>query len=284
MDMRNTNWKNLLITTVLIVLGLGWHMDVQAQRDKWRFFWNVGEEYNEDAVIHLGIHFNYYHSHYFFEKNPNWDNLSVPANGGQFTSINSKSGHGVGLGIPLDYKINNRLNLTLSPTFVVLQGTRGDVEGEIKGFRLAYGYEDGTEHIAMQNLESNFPAFDLPLHLKLRSDPKYFGNSPNPYKVYLLAGGKWTNTLSKNQYDLMSPGTVPHLPLIFKKQHFSAEVGLGIDFIFPYFKLSPEIRFSQSIGNLIDHKHPLAYPADNPYVGAINKLGLRSFQFSLIFE
>lgn len=281
-------WRTYLLIISFTILGMAFHHDAYAQRDKWRFFWNVDEEYNEEAAIHLGIHFNYYHSHYTFEKNQNWDNLSLtsPNPSGQFQSIVSRSGHGLGLGIPVDYRINDRFNLTFSPTFVVLQGSAGGAGMEIEGFRLGYVYGNGIEEEKLQHLQSNFPAFDLPLHFKVRSEPKYFGNSVHPYKMYLLAGGKWTRTLMKDQYDLLDNNNLKELPLVFKKQHYSAEVGLGMDFIFTYFKLSPEIRFSQSIGNLLDTKtYPhLSDPTINPYMGALRTLGLRSFQFSLIFE
>jgi len=57
----------------------------------------------------------------------------------------------------------------------------------------------------------------------------------------------------------------------------SYEVGLGFDIYFEFFKLSPEIKLSNSIGNVLVN-------GDNPYSTPINKLTLHTISFSLIFE
>ena len=76
----------------------------------------------------------------------------------------------------------------------------------------------------------------------------------------------------------MKPGTDPLQQLVRNKNGFgSYEVGLGCDIYFEYFKLSPEIKISNSFGNLL-------IPEDNPYATPINKLSLHTVTFSLIFE
>jgi hypothetical protein len=67
--------------------------------------------------------------------------------------------------------------------------------------------------------------------------------------------------------------------LLTNKSGFgSYEVGLGLDIYFEYFKMSPEIKWSQSFGNVLDKREL------NKFNTPIDKLLLRSIQFSLIFE
>jgi hypothetical protein len=66
--------------------------------------------------------------------------------------------------------------------------------------------------------------------------------------------------------------------LKLKPDFLSYEFGLGVDIYFEYFKMSTEIKWSQSIGNMLSKKDV------NAFNTPIDKLLLRSVQFSLIFE
>lgn len=151
---------------------------------------------------------------------------------------------------------------------------------------------------------SNFSTLEIPFHAKLRSDYKYFNSSSNSnlslYRLYLIGGGKLSRHLYVNKYyqnmknfDKIDP------PLVVKPLYYNMEFGLGLDLYFKYFKLSPEFRFSQSLGNLLDHTRSRKLDNDrkitdingniitgvpNPYMNALDRLGIRSFQFSIILE
>ena len=58
------------------------------------------------------------------------------------------------------------------------------------------------------------------------------------------------------------------------------EAGLGLDLYFEFFKLSPEIKFSQSRKSVLKDSDRL----ENPYTAPINKLFAKNIQFSLFFE
>ena len=58
------------------------------------------------------------------------------------------------------------------------------------------------------------------------------------------------------------------------------EAGVGFDLYFEFFKMSPEIKFAQSMKSALrDHDR-----LENPYTAPIDKLFIRNFQFSLYFE
>ena len=63
-----------------------------------------------------------------------------------------------------------------------------------------------------------------------------------------------------------------------KKSYLSYEAAFGMDLYFEYFKMSPEIKFSYTLNDILDRTEP------NPYNAPIDKLMLRHVTFSLFFE
>jgi hypothetical protein len=107
----------------------------------------------------------------------------------------------------------------------------------------------------------------LPVHLKFRSD------RINNFRVYMFAGGKI-------EYDLASNSTARKAENLVKvsKYDYGVEGGIGFNFYFPVFILSPEIKFSNGLGNI--HSRD----ANLKYSNTIDKLQSRMIVFSLIFE
>lgn len=274
----------------MIVLTLANVTEVQGQ------LWNrvkkhfaFAEEYDENIKFKIGIYLGGINSNYVFDKNEEWYNEGMPAGDipdiGIFSAINSIAGPGFSLGIPFDYRFTPHLNLSITPG--VLIGTQHKLRFEGVG-----GAEQSTNRFHQQS-GINFPVFELPMHLKIRSEKKYLGHNSNPYTLYLLGGTKYSNLLGVEGYYNTTRTTGPDFdpnkpdqPIIVKPDYFSYEFGLGLDMYFTYFKFSPEIRFSQSLGNLMDKNRtfPTAPGYQNPFMNAIDRLSLRSLQISLIFE
>jgi hypothetical protein len=107
----------------------------------------------------------------------------------------------------------------------------------------------------------------LPVHLKFRSDR--IGN----FRVYMFGGAKF-------EYDLASNSTARKAEDLVKlsKYDFGVEAGIGFNFYFPVFILSPEIKFSNGLMNT----H--ARDANLKFSNVIDKLNSRMLLFSLIFE
>ncbi len=107
----------------------------------------------------------------------------------------------------------------------------------------------------------------LPVHIKFRSD------RINNFRVYMFAGGKF-------EYDLASNSTARRAEDLvkLKKYDLGVEAGIGFNFYFPVFILSPEIKFSNGLINTHSRDPNLKFS------NTIDKLQSRMILFSLIFE
>lgn len=201
--------------------------------------WGGGVDYEK---IHFGFSFHYVASS--FKVFSNDDRIESPLK------------TGVGLGLLSDLRLGENADLRFSPTILFAKK------------KLDYNYDpnDPISKIVRASL------LELPLTFKFKSDRR------ENYRIYLLGGGKYSrNVIPKNKSDDSSLSDEEKYVKI-KPDFFSYEFGLGVDVYFEYFKMSPEIKWSQSFGNVLDKRDP------NNFNTPIDKLLLRSIQFSLIFE
>lgn len=107
----------------------------------------------------------------------------------------------------------------------------------------------------------------LPVHLKFRSD------RINNFRVYMFGG-------AKVEYDLSSNARARKAEELVKlsKMDFGVEAGIGFNFYFPVFILSPEIKISQGIMNTHSRDQNLKFS------NVIDRMNSRMVVFSLIFE
>jgi hypothetical protein len=107
----------------------------------------------------------------------------------------------------------------------------------------------------------------LPIHLKFRSD------RINNFRVYMFGGVKF-------EYDLASNSTARRAEDLVKlaKIDYGVEAGIGFNFYFPVFILSPELKISNGLSNIHSRDPNLKYS------NVIDKLNSRMIVFSLIFE
>ena len=93
------------------------------------------------------------------------------------------------------------------------------------------------------------------------------------FRFYMLGGINY-------QYDLASNATARKADDLVKLNptNLSVEAGIGFQFFFPVFILSPEIKISNGIIN-VHHRDPNLI-----YSRSIDKLKSRMIVFSLIFE
>src|SRR5688572_17771629 len=129
-------------------------------------------------------------------------------------------------------------------------------------------YPDGTKEeqpIMTKKVESIL--LGLPVHLKFRSD------RIENFRVYMFGGVKFEYDLASNARARKAEDLVK-----LKKIDMGVEAGIGFNFYFPVFILSPEIKISNGIFN--SHSRD----ANLKYSNVIDKLNSRMFVFSLIFE
>jgi len=123
----------------------------------------------------------------------------------------------------------------------------------------------GETNLATKQIQSLLLGF--PAHVKFLSD------RINDFRVYMLGGINY-------QYDLASNSSARKAQDLVKlnPSDFSVEAGIGFQFYFPVFILSPELKFSEGIKNVHDRDPNLQYS------NVIDKLKTRMVVFSLIFE
>jgi len=123
----------------------------------------------------------------------------------------------------------------------------------------------GEDSVATKQIQSLLLGF--PLHVKFLSDR--IGN----FRVYMLGGFNY-------QYDLASNSSARKAQNLVKltPADLSIEAGIGFQFYFPVFILSPELKISEGIKNVHSRDPNLQYS------NTIDKLKSRMIVFSLIFE
>jgi len=107
----------------------------------------------------------------------------------------------------------------------------------------------------------------FPVQVRLKSD------RINNFRVYTLAGWKYDFDLASNSGARNTENIVK-----VKKGDYGVEGGIGFQFFFPYFILSPEIKFSYGLSNVHSRDESLRYS------NVIDRMNSRMLLFSLHFE
>lgn len=243
------------------------------------------EEFNENAFINVGFTFNYDHINYFIKKEES----------NTFKAITGKSGGSAGIGIPVIFQFNKTFDLYSGVGF---NFPLSNPVNSSKGYGIAFDNDDGGEikrHFDNNPEGSNFINMEIPLGLRIRSNTFYFGSNPyNSYRILLIGGTNFYRHFSakvqakdlknviKNQND------TDHEYLLFKPNFFSWEAGAGIQIKTRYFRVTPQLTFKESFGNLLDTKEYLKWQVEkispSPNMNALRSLGIRGFQFKIILE
>jgi hypothetical protein len=120
-----------------------------------------------------------------------------------------------------------------------------------------------------QRVESSFLEFPLLL--------KYKGDRLNNVRPYLICGFNYRYDLAgKKEYDDEKP-----IYLRLKRSDLYYEVGAGLDFYLPYFKLSLEIKMSNGLRDVLVHDTASKQPE---FVNAIQKMKSQLWIIAFHFE
>lgn len=149
--------------------------------------------------------------------------------------------------------------------------------GEYFDFRFLPGFSFATRKFyylnAVEEVERIVPIesvlVQIPLQVRFKSEPFH------DMRMFVLAGSKYTYDVASNARIREDQGK----RIIRLSPHeFSVEVGAGCQFFFPFFIFSPEIKFSQGIGNI------LIFNRDLYQSSVLEKVLSRAFTVSLHFE
>lgn len=216
----------------------------------------------DDDILHWGFSFQYIMPQYKILKNPTWrdpymdpeENSAVTA---PLNSISSPVSPGMGLGFVTDLKLGDNANLRFTPSLSFADRL------------IYYEYQGGTTTLREKKIPATMG--DLPLGIKIKSDRR------NNFRAYFLGGVKYSiDIISAKKND--DSGNIAIEKFVKNKRSIlTYETGVGFDIYFEWFKMSPEIKLSNSFRSVLKQEN-------NPYTAPLDKLFLHSLQFSLYFE
>ena len=213
--------------------------------------------------VNFGFHFKYVSSEFKIQKLSEWrDLLPNPVNpliASPLVSLSSPPTQGFGLGFVSDLKLGTNANLRFTPGMIFSDAVV-DYEFENPDF--------STRRVVQGTM------IDLPLGVKLKS------NRRRNFRAYVIGGAKYSlDIISKKKRDDSNLITEAKF-LKNTKNNLWYEAGIGFDLYFEFFKMSPEIKFSQTRRSVLLDSDRLI----NPYVAPSDKLFIRNIPFSLFFE
>jgi len=163
---------------------------------------------------------------------------------------------GFALGLLATARLSNRFEGRFNP---LLMFTERNIF-----YKLKYPDMDlGTD--VTKRVESVIVTF--PVHLKFNSDR--IGN----FRVYMLGGGKLDFDLASNAQARKADDLIK-----IQKLDYGVEAGLGFNFYFPSFILSPEVKFSNGLGNIHSRDESLKYSS------VLDKIQSRMIVFAIHLE
>ncbi|SNC64364.1 probable protein-translocating porin PorT [Hymenobacter gelipurpurascens] len=184
----------------------------------------------DSRPLHLGLYVAPLISRYKIERAPmSGSNLPDPS-----ISANSLVSPGLSVGFLADVRFTDYLSLNFSPgvSFITrrIEFTgNGNLPGKVDG---------NTGLVSEQTQEIGSTHVDLPVLLKLKSERR------RNTRVYIVGGVKPNFTIGKRKTD----AEVDLLEA--QSKDIALEYGVGLDLFYPFFKFSPELRFSHGLTNL----------------------------------
>ena len=196
------------------------------------------------------LHYGFYIGIEGFQYKLKYSDLFITPEMDTVLSINPASSIGpVNIGFVVNFRLAEFLNLRLVPKFGINER------------KVEYNFLNRSETQIIETVEMEFP-----LLLKYKSVRR--GN----YRMYLVGGINPSIRVGGSK-NAETEGDV----LRIKDSDLSIEFGFGLDIYYPFFKFSPEIRFSRGIVNNLSSEN-------NFYTKGIERLTTNSVSLFLYFE
>lgn len=238
--------KRGVVRTIVFLLGL-----LAAGRASAQLRDQLNLPDHDSKPFYLGIGFMYEQSHFQVSAHPKF------LQSDSVLYVNPLNSGGFGVSGMFTFHVADHWEFRLAfPEFIFASNSLA--------YHVTYP-PAGETNLATKNIQSLLLGF--PAHVKFLSD------RINNFRVYMLGGVNY-------QYDLASNSSARKAQDLVKlsPSDFSVEGGIGFQFYFPVFILSPELKFSEGVKNVHDRDPNLQYS------NVIDKLKTRMIVFSLIFE
>jgi hypothetical protein len=166
-------------------------------------------------------------------------------------NVRTLIGPGFNLGIIGNYQFHKYFDLRFIPTLSFSDKT--------------LSYSDLYNNVINKDLSSIY--LDFPVQLRFKSQPI------KDFRVYVITGGRY-------DYDLASNVKARRADDIIKlrKNDVAVEGGIGFMIYFPYFIMSPELKVSRGVVNILYQTPGLLYSR------TLQQLYSRTFTFTLNLE
>ena len=170
-----------------------------------------------------------------------------------FARAESVTGPGFNLGIVSNLKIGDYFDLRFLPTLSFIERT------------IRYSVPGNEERIFQRPIESVL--VEMPFHVRYKSAPYH------DFRLFIIAGVKYSFDVASDSRTRQAAGIVKIAP-----SDFQVEYGAGIQFFFPYFIFSPELKVSQGLNNILIFNDRLEQS------NVLDRVLSRTFTISLHFE
>ena len=193
--------------------------------------------------ITLGINrsdFRIYHSKDFIRSD-------------SFARAESVTGPGINLGIVSNLRVGEYFDLRFLPTLSFIERT------------IRYTQPGENGRIIQRPIESVL--VEMPFHVRYKSAPYH------DFRLFVIGGVKYSFDVASDSRTRQAAGIVKIAPT-----DFQVEYGAGIQFFFPYFIFSPEIKISQGLNNVLIYNNQLQQS------NVLEKVMSRTFTLSFHFE
>ncbi len=208
---------------------------------------------HDDKLFHFGINLGINRSHYGVQHSSKFlefDSVNV------IESVNST---GINLAWLVNMRLGKHLDIRTYPLNLVFTE---------KVFQYGLSKPDITrEEFAITTKKIQGIALALPVQLKFTSD------RINNFKAFMMAGARVEFDLAANASKKRTDDAV-----VLQKFDYGLEAGIGFHFYFPVFVLTPEIKLSYGLRNVLASNNTLKY------ANTIDQINSRSITFSLTVE
>ncbi|MFM1876861.1 MAG: hypothetical protein RL266_2598 [Bacteroidota bacterium] len=168
--------------------------------------------------------------------------------------VEPKGAVGFNLGIVSDMRLGEHFNMRFIPGISFV--------GRSMEYTL---YERDTVPVVYDKVV-NSVYLEVPLYFKFRS------RRINNWRVYIIGGGKFL-------YDMATKEEAESQEVILKmkREDYTWDLGVGVDFYLEYFKLSTEVKMAFGLNNLLVEDQTV-------FTNSIQSLKSKTFLFSIYFE
>jgi hypothetical protein len=170
-----------------------------------------------------------------------------------FARVESVGGPGFNLGIVSNLRLGDYFDLRFLPTLSF-------AERNIR-------YTPPSEALRPLNRRIESVLVEMPFHVRYKSAPYH------DFRLFVIGGVKYSFDVASDSRSRQAAGLVRISPT-----DFQFEYGTGIQFFFPYFIFSPEIKISQGINNVLIFNNNLKQST------VLEQVMSRTFTLSFHFE